>query len=72
MASGFYDLATPFLATDYTFSHLGLDRSLRENLTLCSYEAGHMMYTHKPSLQAFKADLAEYFDNALIAISPGQ
>jgi carboxypeptidase C (cathepsin A) len=70
VASGYYDLATPFLATDYTFNHIGLDRSLQENLALRSYEAGHMMYTHKPSLQAFKADLAEYFDKAFAGGPP--
>ena len=25
VASGYYDLATPYFATDYTFSHLGLE-----------------------------------------------
>jgi carboxypeptidase C (cathepsin A) len=50
VASGYYDLATPHFAADYSFDHLGLDPSLRGNLEFSYYEAGHMMYTHKPSL----------------------
>jgi carboxypeptidase C (cathepsin A) len=43
VANGYYDLATPFLATQYTFNHLGLDESLQKNISLSYYEAGHMM-----------------------------
>ncbi len=25
MANGYYDLATPYFATEYTFDHLGFD-----------------------------------------------
>ena len=31
VASGYYDLATPYFATEYTLNHLGLDASLRAN-----------------------------------------
>ena len=43
---GYYDLATPFFAAEYTFDHLGLDPSLRAILPAAYYEAGHMMYVH--------------------------
>jgi carboxypeptidase C (cathepsin A) len=49
-ANGYYDLATPYLATEYTVSHMGLDPELRSNVRLTYYEAGHMMYIHRPSL----------------------
>ena len=62
IANGYYDLATPYLATHYTFNHLGLDRSLSGNLTMAHYEAGHMMYIHNPSLSRLKADLDEFLD----------
>ncbi|MFT6965150.1 MAG: carboxypeptidase C (cathepsin A) [Marivirga sp.] len=26
------------------------------------YDAGHMMYTHKPSMQKFKKDVDEFID----------
>lgn len=57
VANGYYDLATPYLATRYTFDHLELDESLRDNITMTHYEAGHMMYIHDPSLAQLKADL---------------
>jgi carboxypeptidase C (cathepsin A) len=60
VANGYYDLATPFAATDYTVAHLGLDPSLRANLTAAYYEAGHMMYVHKPSHEKLRRDLAAF------------
>jgi carboxypeptidase C (cathepsin A) len=57
VANGYYDLATPYLATRYTFDHLQLDESRRGNITMTHYEAGHMMYIHDPSLERLKADL---------------
>ena len=50
VASGYFDLATPYFATEYTLSHLGLDESLRNNISVSTYEAGHMMYVHEESL----------------------
>lgn len=60
VANGYFDLATPYFATRYTFNHMDLDESLRENYTMTYYEAGHMMYLHMPSLAKLKADLAEF------------
>jgi carboxypeptidase C (cathepsin A) len=57
VANGYYDLATPHFATEYTFSHLGLDESLRKNVSMEYYDAGHMMYIHKPSLAKLAGDL---------------
>jgi len=60
VAKGYYDLATPFFAADYTLDHLGLDASLRGHLTGGYYEAGHMMYVHKASLAKLKQDLTAF------------
>jgi carboxypeptidase C (cathepsin A) len=60
VADGYYDLATPFAATDYTVAHLGLDPSLRGNITSAYYEAGHMMYVHKPAHEKLRRDLAAF------------
>ena len=60
VAKGYYDLATPFFAADYTFDHLGLDPALRGNLSGAYYEAGHMVYVHMPSLQKLKQDVAQF------------
>ena len=50
VASGYYDLGTPHAAGDFTVSHLGLRESLRKNVRISYFEAGHMMYIHQPSL----------------------
>jgi len=65
VANGFYDLATPYFATRYTFDHLGLDASLQSNISMSYYPAGHMMYIHNPSLIALKANLVEFIQKAL-------
>ncbi len=67
VANGYYDLATPYLATEYTFNHLALDESLRDNVTMTYYEAGHMMYIHLPSLAQLKQDLVKYIHSAIPA-----
>lgn len=64
IASGYYDLATPYFATDYVFNHLGLEETLRENISTSYYEAGHMMYIHLPALEQLKKDLAAFIDAA--------
>jgi carboxypeptidase C (cathepsin A) len=61
--NGYFDLATPFLGTESTFDHLGLEPELRSHVHLKYYQAGHMMYVHQPSLQQFKADIAAFYDS---------
>ena len=65
VANGYYDLATPYFATLYTFNQMDLDESLRENYTMTFYEAGHMMYVHMPSLAQLKKDMADFVRSAL-------
>ena len=65
VANGYYDLATPFLASEYTFSHLGLDKSLQDNISMAYYQAGHMMYIDQGELQKMKRDLDAYLDSVL-------
>jgi carboxypeptidase C (cathepsin A) len=64
VANGYYDLGTPYFATEYTFSHLSLDESLRDNISMEYYDAGHMMYIHLPSLKEMKRDLSRFIKNA--------
>ena len=60
VANGYYDLATPHFATEYTFSHMGLDASVRDNVRMEYYEAGHMMYVHEPSLVRLARHIREF------------
>ena len=63
VASGYYDLATPYFATEYTFAHLNLPPVLRANITTRYYEAGHMMYIHSPSLLKLKVDVMRFLNS---------
>jgi len=65
VASGTFDLATPYLGTEYILGHLGLDPALRQNITTARYAAGHMMYTDTPSRAQLKLDIAAFIRSAL-------
>jgi len=60
VASGYYDLATPHAAGDYTLNHLGLRENLQKNIRVSYFEAGHMMYIHQPSLARMAKELREF------------
>lgn len=65
VANGYYDLATPHMACEYTFNHMGLDPEIRKNVQMEYYDAGHMMYVHKPSLKKLAGDLRGFIKSAL-------
>ncbi len=58
--NGYYDIATVFYGVEHTIDHLGLTNELRNNIIMKYYEAGHMMYTHQPSLEKFRKDVSEF------------
>jgi carboxypeptidase C (cathepsin A) len=62
--NGYYDLATVFYGVEYTLDQMNLKPEIRDNITMTYYEAGHMMYTHMPSLEKFKKDLADFIKDA--------
>lgn len=64
--NGWYDLATPFSATEYMIDHLGLPPGFREHITSKYYEGGHMMYVNQGALEQMKRDL-----DAFIATTGG-
>lgn len=65
VANGYYDLATPYYATLHTFAHMGLTPEARQNVSMSFYEAGHMMYVHRPSLLALREALAGFIAEAV-------
>ena len=64
ISSGYYDLATPWLAVHYTLDHLHLNPDLRKNITLDTYTSGHMTYLNLPDLKKQKTDLARLIHEA--------
>jgi len=72
VASGYYDLATPYFATAYTLSHLGLDPSLKPHVSGERYQAGHMMYIDQKELARLRNDVGAFLDQALAPVAgPG-
>lgn len=65
VAQGYYDLATPHLAAEYTLGHMDLDPAAHEQVTLKYYEAGHMFYLDVNSLAQFRVDVREFIQNAV-------
>ncbi len=57
---GYYDLATPYGATQYFLEHMEIPANLQDNIEVEYYEAGHMMYVHPPSMAKYKNDLANF------------
>lgn len=60
VANGYYDLATPHYATMHTFAHMGLTPEQRQQVSMSFYEAGHMMYVHRPSLLKLRDELERF------------
>src|SRR5215467_768396 len=61
--NGYYDLATPFFATEYVMMHLGVPRDVAAHVQMRYYEAGHMMYVQPASITKMKRDLAAFIDS---------
>ncbi len=64
VAFGYYDMATPYYAAQYTLDHSNLDATHRASITRAYYEAGHMMYIESKSLAKLKQDVDKFIDSA--------
>lgn len=64
IANGYYDLATPFFATEYTVNHLGLDPSLSGHVSLTYCSAGHMFYTKKSCLDGLHKSMTDFYQQS--------
>ena len=61
VCNGYYDLATPYFATEYTINHMFVNEVLRENITMKYYHGGHMMYTLESELNKLTMDVREFY-----------
>ena len=62
---GYYDLATPFLAANYTIDHLNLPEQYRKNVSAATYESGHMVYLNNTEHPKLKQDFVNFIDATL-------
>ncbi|HXL21166.1 MAG TPA: peptidase S10 [Candidatus Dormibacteraeota bacterium] len=62
--NGYYDLATPFFATEHTMEHLALPEALQKNIKEDYYTAGHMMYLHDDDRVTLHKQVASFIDRA--------
>ena len=65
LSQGYYDMATPFFAAEYTVSAMNLDPTIRRNVSFTYYEAGHMMYIDVRQLRKLHDDAAAFISNSL-------
>ena len=65
VAAGYYDLATPFFAVEYTFNHMGLNPDMHKRISWAYYQSGHMLYIDADSHTKLKHDVGEFLSSAL-------
>ena len=61
---GYYDLATPYYAANYTMEHLDLPEKFRSQISYATFEAGHMVYLPADQLKKMRGDQGAFVDKA--------
>ncbi|HEY4138797.1 MAG TPA: peptidase S10, partial [Casimicrobiaceae bacterium] len=62
VASGYYDLGTPYSATDWSLAQLDVPADVLTRVEHHYYGAGHMMYTREADMQKLKRDVATWLN----------
>jgi carboxypeptidase C (cathepsin A) len=62
---GFFDLVTPYFASNHLAALMKLNPELRPNLTLQHYEGGHMFYTWERSRQQWFTAMQTFYQTAI-------
>ena len=60
IASGLFDLTTPYFAAEYTLTHMWL-RERKANIIFKTYLSGHMIYTHLDELKKLYEDSRAFY-----------
>jgi len=60
VASGYYDLGTPYSATDWSLAQLDAPADVLARVLHHHYDGGHMMYTREADMKKLKADIAAW------------
>ena len=60
VGAGYYDMATPFANAEYTFRHLGFDKTYTDRVEFEYFESGHMAYLNQASAKKLKEDIADF------------
>jgi carboxypeptidase C (cathepsin A) len=63
--AGYYDLATPVFAVQYTFTHMGLNPEMHKRISWAYYPAGHMLYIDRESHEKMHKDVNEFMSSAM-------
>ena len=62
---GYYDLATPFAAANWTMDHLDLGAQYRQNISYGTYRSGHMVYIDRAEHDKMKKDIVDFMEKCL-------
>ena len=60
VGAGYYDTATPFANAEYSFTHLGFDKTYADRVQFKYFESGHMAYLNQTSAKQLKGDIVDF------------
>lgn len=60
--AGYFDLGTPYFATQYSIDELNLPASLRSHVQMFHYQVGHMFYLNTKALSEFHSNYEKFMD----------
>ena len=63
--NGWFDMATPFFATNYTIAHMGLPAGLQGNIHEYYYPVGHMLYLNPAVLPQLAHNIDAFITGAI-------
>jgi carboxypeptidase C (cathepsin A) len=62
--NGYYDMATPFFATEYTVDHMDLAPASRANIEFDYYPVGHMLYVNPDAMPMLQKNIDNFIESA--------